>query len=192
MGEDHGSPYKAEYEFIDPQDGTWDGSPIKAESDSLEDQLFAVYANQLKDTEGFHVQLPDGPNIHDDWYDWIRPDRLDSECTIEAADAAIKKLNELKGAKLKLIDIKASNSQMVSGTIHFLTLKCSDDHFYEAKIYMPITGDCELDIFRRAKYWPWPRKDKNTNEEDDAEPEESQVIGKKRKVKDTNEGGVGG
>ncbi|KAK3222095.1 hypothetical protein Dsin_009120 [Dipteronia sinensis] len=111
MAEDHGSPYKAEYEFIDPQDGTWDGSPYKAESDSPEDQLFALYANQPKDTEG---------------------------------------------ASLKLIDIMASNGVMVSG-ISYLTLKCDDGHFYEAKIYMPITGDCELDIFRPAKYWPWPR-----------------------------------
>ncbi|TXG59425.1 hypothetical protein EZV62_013998 [Acer yangbiense] len=168
-------------EFIYPPDGSWDHTPVKAESDSPEDQIYAVYANQLRATEGFHAQPPAEPDIPDACCDWIVPDEVDSKWTIEAANAAIKKFNELKGADLRLIDIKDSNSQMVAGFIHFLTLQCSDDHFYEAKIYMPITGDCQLFIFRPAKYWPWPRKDKNTNEEGDAEPEGSQVIGKKRK-----------
>ncbi|KAK1588801.1 hypothetical protein Q3G72_027212 [Acer saccharum] len=169
------------YEFIYPPDGSWDHTPVKAESDSPEDQIFAVYENQLTATEGFHAQLPAEPDIPDACYDWIMPDEVDSKWTIKAANAAIKKFNELKGADLKLIDIKDSNSQMVAGLIHFLTLQCSDGHIYEAKIYMPITGDCELYIFRPAKYWPWPRKDKNKNEEGDAEHEGSKVIGKKRK-----------
>ena len=63
----------------------------------------------------------------------------------------------MQGANLNLGQILNSNCVMVSGMIYFLTLQCSDGLFYEAKIYMPITGDCQLFIFRPAKYWPWPR-----------------------------------
>ena len=45
------------YEFIYPQDGTWDRNPIKAESDSPEDQIFAVYANQLIATEVYIISF---------------------------------------------------------------------------------------------------------------------------------------
>ena len=43
------------YEFIYPPDGSWDRRPMKAESDSTEDQIFAVYANQLIATEVYII-----------------------------------------------------------------------------------------------------------------------------------------
>ncbi|KAK3222088.1 hypothetical protein Dsin_009113 [Dipteronia sinensis] len=120
------------------------------------------------------------------------PTNLTQSGPLKLLTQQLKSLTSLRVLVSSLSTLRHPSILMVSGFIHFLTLKCSDGALYEAKIYMPITGDCKLKIFRPAKYWPWLRKDKNTNEEDDTEPEGSQIIGKKRKVKDTNEGGVGG
>ncbi|KAK1582703.1 hypothetical protein Q3G72_017512 [Acer saccharum] len=168
------------YDFIDPHDPMSDGSPFIAESESPKHQYDAEYTNQIKATEGFHVDLIPIPSF----WNGILPDDVNSKYTIEAANAAIEefnRLNRLKGADLKLIKILNSNFLMVSGMIFFLTLQCSDGCFYEAKIYMPISSDCELMKFWPAKFWPRSRKDKNTNEEGGAEPEGSQIIGKKMK-----------
>ncbi|KAK1587638.1 hypothetical protein Q3G72_015200 [Acer saccharum] len=172
------------YDFIDPYDPMWDCSPFKAKSDLPKHQYFAEYANQLRDTEGFHVDLiPIAACSR-----WILPRDVNSPMTIEAAEAAIKEINTLKGANLKLRQILSSNCVLLESVLYFLTFQCSDNSFYEAKIYLHDSG-YELVKFRSAKFWP--RKSKYTNEEGGAEPEGSQIIGKKRKKKDkkTNEEG---
>ncbi|TXG65190.1 hypothetical protein EZV62_006465 [Acer yangbiense] len=157
------------YDFIDPHDPMWDCSPFIAKSDSPKHQYFVEYANQLKDTEGFHVDLIPIQSV---CCTWILPQNVNSPMIIKAAKTAILKfeeLNRLKGANLTLDQI----------------LSCNYDCFYEAKIYLHMARDYELVMFRPAKFWP--RKNKYTNEEGGAEPEGSQIIGKKRKsIKDKN------
>ncbi|KAK1577924.1 hypothetical protein Q3G72_006783 [Acer saccharum] len=167
------------YDFIDPYDPMWDRSPFKAKSDLPKHQYFAEYANQLRDTEGFHVDLIPIASCSR----WILPRNVNSPMTIKAAEAAIKEFNTLKGANLKLRQILSSNCMLLESVLYFLTFQCSDNSFYEAKIYLHDSG-YELVKFRSAKFWP--RKSKYTNEEGGAEPEGSQIIGKKRKKKDKN------
>ncbi|KAK1587263.1 hypothetical protein Q3G72_011223 [Acer saccharum] len=87
-------------------------------------------------------------------------------------------LRDTEGANLKLRQILSSNCVLLESVLYFLTFQCSDNCFYEAKIYLHDSG-YELVKFRSAKFWP--RKDKNTNEEGGAELEGSQIIGKNRK-----------
>ncbi|KAK0598003.1 hypothetical protein LWI29_030710 [Acer saccharum] len=137
------------YDFIDPYDPMWDRSPFKAKSDLPKHQYFAEYANQLRDTEGFHVDLiPIAACSR-----WILPRDVNSPMTIEAAEAAIKEFNTLKGANLKLRQILSSNCMLLESVLYFLTFQCSDNSFYEAKIYLHDSG-YQLVKFRSAKFWP--------------------------------------
>ncbi|KAK0600441.1 hypothetical protein LWI29_015066 [Acer saccharum] len=172
------------YDFIDPHDPMWDCSPFIAKSDSPKHQYFIEYANQLKDTEGFHVDLIPIQSV---CCTWILPQNVNSPMIIKAAKTAILKfeeLNRLKGANLTLDQILSCNCMMIDRILFFLTFQCSDGCFYEAKIYLHMARDYELVMFRPAKFWP-SIKNKNTNEECGAEPEGSQIIGKKGKSNQT-------
>ncbi|KAL5543536.1 hypothetical protein UlMin_007320 [Ulmus minor] len=147
-----------QYEFIDPFDSFWDGSPYKPEKNDKAD--FIQYANQLKTTEGFHVDV-----IPKKLWSGIVPESVDSEDTIEAANLAVEEFNRLKGADLKLSKVLNTNCLFVTRTLFFLTLQCLDGCFYEAKIYFGYgIHTSELVMFRPAKYYPRPRKDEETNE----------------------------
>ncbi|KAL5578410.1 hypothetical protein UlMin_020109 [Ulmus minor] len=150
-----------QYEFMDHFDPLWDGSPYKAVPTDKPD--FIEYANQLKTTEGFHVEVIPKSK----YYSLIVPERVDSKYTIEAANLAVEEFNRLKGADLKLSKILNANCLLVSRALFFLTLQCVDGCFYEAKIYLGFgTESNELVMFRPAKYYPRPsRKDNDTNEE---------------------------
>ncbi|KAK0599097.1 hypothetical protein LWI29_002352 [Acer saccharum] len=177
------------YEFIDTYDPIFRGPFItESESESPKHQYFDEYANQLKATEGFHVDLIPIPSV---CCTWILPYDVNSKLTIVAANAAIKEFNRLKGADLQLFKLLNSNTKMTSRVLFFLTFQCSDGFFYEAKIYKGVIGDNELVMFRPSKFWP--RKDKYTIEEEgSAEPAGSQIIGNKRKKKDKVTSKVGG
>ncbi|KAK4852176.1 hypothetical protein QYF36_021655 [Acer negundo] len=167
------------YDYIDPHDPMRDCSPFIAKSDSPKHQFFVEYANQLKDTEGFHVDLIPIQSV---CCTWILPQNVNSPMIIEAAKAAIEefnRLNRLKGANLKLSQILSSNCMMIESILFFLTFQCSDGCFYEAKIYQHTKSDYEFVKFRPAKFWP--RKNKYTYEEGGAEPKGSQIIAKRRK-----------
>ncbi|KAK1581091.1 hypothetical protein Q3G72_003011 [Acer saccharum] len=97
------------YDFIDPHDPMWDCSPFIAKSDSPKHQYFIEYANQLKDTEGFHVDLIPIQSV---CCTWILPQNVNSPMIIKAAKTAILKfeeLNRLKGANLTLDQILSCN-----------------------------------------------------------------------------------
>ncbi|KAK0601033.1 hypothetical protein LWI29_020718 [Acer saccharum] len=140
------------YDFIDPYDPFWDGSPYIAEP--TDKPYFVEYANQLKTTEGFHVDLIPKSIC----CTGIVPEDVDSEGTIIAAKAAVEEFNRLKGALFKLSKILNANCLIISSLLYFLTLQCSDGRFYEAKIDLQFRNKgCELVMFRPAKYYPRPR-----------------------------------
>ena len=59
----------------------------------------------------------------------------------------------MQGANLKLRQILSSNCVLLESVLYFLTFQCSDNSFYEAKIYLHDSG-YELVKFRSAKFWP--------------------------------------
>ncbi|KAK2638645.1 hypothetical protein Ddye_026440 [Dipteronia dyeriana] len=195
------------YDFIDPYDSFLDGSPYKAKP--TDKPWFFEYVNQLKTTEVLflfpfllylkhHSVFMLISLLNHSLAMGFYPIVLTERTPLKQLTQQLKSLTGLsfmgRGADLKLSKILNANCLLISNALYFLTLQCSDGLVYEAKIDMPVIRDegRELVMFRPAKYFPRPRKDKNTNEEGDAEPEGLQVVGKKRKKKDTDEGGVEG
>ncbi|KAK2638145.1 hypothetical protein Ddye_025940 [Dipteronia dyeriana] len=79
------------YDFIDPYDPRWDGTPYEAKP--TDKPYFVEYANQLKTTEGFHVDLIPKSIL----CTWVIPYNVDSKYTVEAANSAVDEFNRLDG-----------------------------------------------------------------------------------------------
>ncbi|KAK3217771.1 hypothetical protein Dsin_011741 [Dipteronia sinensis] len=88
----------------------------------------------------------------------LYPKTLAQSTPLKQLTQQLKSLTGLRGANLKLSQIRNSNLLMISSALYFLTLECSDGCFYEAKIDMKFRGEGrELVMFRPAKYFPRPR-----------------------------------
>uniref|UniRef100_A0A803PLA4 Cystatin domain-containing protein n=1 Tax=Cannabis sativa TaxID=3483 RepID=A0A803PLA4_CANSA len=84
-------------------------------------------------------------------------DKVTSQDCIDAAHVAVEEFNNLKGADLKFLKLLNVTSRITGGIFYFLTLQCTDERFYEAKIFITLEGARDLFMFRPAKHYPRPR-----------------------------------
>ncbi|XP_030502106.1 uncharacterized protein LOC115717277 isoform X2 [Cannabis sativa] len=155
------------YDFIDPVGYDWDctpsrkGPPISNDNfdpkilryDSDEDEEAILhYINQLELSDGFHA---DKPKKRFYWTSFV-VDKVTSQDCIDAAYAAVEEFNNLKGADLKFLKLLSVTSRITGGIFYFLTLQCTDERFYEAKIFITLEGARDLFMFRPAKHYPRP------------------------------------
>ncbi|KAF4366591.1 hypothetical protein F8388_004255 [Cannabis sativa] len=82
--------------------------------------------------------------------------KVTSQDCIDAAHVAVEEFNNLKGADLKFLKLLNVTSRITGGIFYFLTLQCTDERFYEAKIFITLEGARDLFMFRPAKHYPRP------------------------------------
>ncbi|XP_060972732.1 uncharacterized protein LOC115725501 isoform X4 [Cannabis sativa] len=135
-------------------------SYLSDEDDEYE-QDWAIVHKQLLETDGFHVDYL--PNKHKrNWYQKI----LGNSCckyTIEAANLAVAEYNKLEGANLEITEI--INVIQIGFDYYYLTLQCTDGKYYEVKVFLQMSPEIDLEMFRPAKHYPRPTTTTTTSEE---------------------------
>ncbi|KAF4349507.1 hypothetical protein F8388_008450 [Cannabis sativa] len=139
-------------------------SYLSDEDDEYE-QDWAIVHKQLLQTDGFHVDYL--PNKHKrNWYQKI----LGNSCckyTIEAANLAVAEYNKLEGANLEIREI--INVIQIGFDYYYLTLQCTDGKYYEVKVFLQMSPEIDLEMFRPAKHYPRPTTTTTTTSEEKEE-----------------------
>ncbi|KAF4366595.1 hypothetical protein F8388_004259 [Cannabis sativa] len=119
------------YDFIDPVGYDWDCTPSRKgppiSNDNFDPKILRYDSDE--DEEAI---------LH-----YINQLELSDDC-IDAAYAAVEEFNNLKGADLKFLKLLSVTSRITGGIFYFLTLQCTDERFYEAKIFITLEGARDL------------------------------------------------
>ncbi|KAF4404021.1 hypothetical protein G4B88_014477, partial [Cannabis sativa] len=134
------------YDFIDPVGYDWDCTPFRKGPPHPTKISIPKYFD-------FHA---DKPKKRFYWTSFV-VDKVTSQDCIDAAHVAVEEFNNLKGADLKFLKLLNVTSRITGGIFYFLTLQCTDERFYEAKIFITLEGARDLFMFRPAKHYPRPR-----------------------------------